>query len=96
MMEPLTDSVSLEYLQKKAEWVWRQTLMIHKTAQGTRLASSLSCIEIFVALYYGNILSYDAQDIFWEGRDRFIVSKPHGAVSLYPVLAGTRYFDARN
>ncbi len=91
---PLTDSVPVAYLQEKAEWVWRQTLMIHKRAQGTRLASSLSCIEIFVALYYGKVLSYNARDIFWEGRDRFIISKPHGAVSLYPVLAELGYFDA--
>jgi transketolase len=62
-------------------------------AQGTRLASSLSCIEIFVALYYGGILRYNPKDIFWHGRDRLIISKSHGAVSLYPILADLGYFD---
>jgi transketolase len=89
------NETSPENLKRKAEWVWRETLLIHKAAQGTRLASSLSCIEIFVALYYGKILSHDPHNVSWEGRDRFIVSKPHGAVSLYPVLADFGYFDKR-
>ncbi|MGD0659520.1 MAG: transketolase [Syntrophorhabdales bacterium] len=90
----LREKVPLKYLEEKTEQVWRQTLMIHKIAQGTRLASSLSCIEIFVTLYYGKILSYDARDTFWEGRDRFIISKSHGAVSLYPILAELGWIDA--
>jgi len=83
---------SISLLEEKAHWVWRETLKIHKTAQGTRLASSLSCIEIFVALYYGGIIAYDEKDIHWNHRDRFIVSKSHGAVSLYPILADLGYF----
>ena len=58
-----------------------------QSAPETRIASSLSDVEIFVALYYGGILSFDPADPRWEGRDRFIVSKGHGGVSLYPILA---------
>ena len=47
-------------LIKKALWVWNETLKIHLDAPETRLASSLSVIEIFVALYYGKILKYNA------------------------------------
>ena len=70
------------------------TLKIHKTAPGTRIASSLSCVEIFVALYYGGVLAFDAAQPGWEGRDRLIISKGHGAISLYPILADLGYFDA--
>ena len=32
---------------------------------------------------------------YWEGRDRFIVSKGHGDISLYPILADLGFFDRR-
>lgn len=83
----------IEFLREKALWVRRETLNIHKIAQETRLASSLSCVEIFVVLYYGKILNFDSSNIKWENRDRFIISKGHGAISLYPILADLGYFD---
>jgi transketolase len=83
----------IEHLQKKARWLRRETLKIHKIAPETRLASSLSDVEIFVVLYYGNILRFDPKNILWEDRDRFIISKGHGAISLYPVLADVGYFS---
>lgn len=84
----------LEFLRKKAIWLRRETLNIHRIAQDTRLASSLSCIEIFTVLYYGRILNFN-EDIKWKGRDRFIISKGHGAISLYPILADLNYFDKK-
>ena len=83
----------IEHLKEKALWVRKETLKIHKIAPETRLASSLSDVEIFVALYYGDILKFDPKNIHWENRDRFIISKGHGAISLYPILADLGYFD---
>jgi len=82
-----------EFLEEKATWVRKETLKIHKMAPETRISSSLSPVEIFVVLYYGKILNFDAKNINWEGRDRFIISKGHGAISLYPILADLGYFD---
>lgn len=82
-----------EFLKEKAKWVRKETLKIHKIAPETRISSSLSPIEIFVVLYYGKILNFNAKKINWEGRDRFIISKGHGAISLYPILADLGYFD---
>lgn len=85
----------MEFLKNKARWVWQETLKIHKIAPGIRLASSLSCIEILTVLFYGKILKYDPKNINWEERDRFIISKAHGSVSFYPVLADLGYFDKK-
>lgn len=85
----------IEFLRKKALCVREGTLNIHRIAQETRLASSLSCVEIFVVLYYGKILNYDSSNIKWEDRDRFIISKGHGAISLYPILADLGFFDKK-
>jgi transketolase len=79
-------------LQNKADWVRRETLRLHGRAPETRLASSLSDVEIFVVLYYGGILSYDPKDVRGGSRDRFIVSKGHGAISLYPILSDLGFF----
>jgi len=81
-------------LEDKASRIRIETLNIHRTSQETRIASSLSCVEIFVALYYGKILNFKPSDPNWENRDRFIISKGHGAISLYPILAGLGYFDS--
>jgi transketolase len=90
----ITDTKNpLDFLRKKAIWVRKETLKIHKIAPETRIASSLSAVEIFVVLYYGKILNFNAKNINWEGRDRFIISKGHGAVSLYPILADLGYFN---
>lgn len=79
-------------LHEKSRWVWRQTLAIHRRAPETRLASSLSAVEIFVALYYGGVLRFDPAQPLGEQRDRCIVSKGHGSICMYPILADLGYF----
>lgn len=90
-----TNQVTLEHLREKAAWVRRETLNIHGIAPETRVASSLSAVEIFVAIYYGNILRFDPRNPRWPDRDRLIISKGHGSISLYPILADLGYFDRR-
>lgn len=87
------DKEKKRFLEEKVRWVWEETLKIHKKAPETRIASSLSNIEIFVALYYAGILKFNPENQYWEGRDRFIVSKGHGSISLYPILADLGYFS---
>jgi len=80
-------------IQKKSEFIRRETLKLHKLAPETRVASSLSDVEIFAVLYYGKILKYDPVNINLIDRDRLIVSKGHGGISLYPILADLGFFD---
>lgn len=79
-------------LRDKADWVWRETLAVHRRAPETRLASSLSTVEIFVALYYGGILQFSPSNPMDENRDRCIISKGHGSICMYPILADLGYF----
>lgn len=80
------------FLEEKARWVRKETLKIHKIAPETRLASSLSAVEIFTVLYYGKLVKFDAKNLKKENRDRFIISKGHGAISFYPILADFGFF----
>lgn len=81
------------YLKVKAKYVRIETLKIHKEAPETRVASSLSAIELFVSLYYGKILHFNPQNPRDDARDRFIISKGHGSISMYPLLADLGFFD---
>jgi transketolase len=80
-------------LSSKASWVRAETLRIHRIAPETRVASSLSAVEIFTTLYYSGLLVHNGADPRWEGRDRLIVSKGHGSICLFPILADRGYFD---
>jgi transketolase len=52
-------------------------------------------VEILCSLFYGGIIRHLPRDPLGEGRDRFIISKGHGSISFYPILADLGYFDAR-
>lgn len=56
-------------------------------------SSSFSAVEILTAIYFGGILNYRSDDPWWQGRDRFIMSKGHAAPLLYAVLAKAGFFD---
>lgn len=83
----------IELIQKKTDWIRKELLKIHRTAPGIRLASSLSCIEILTTLYYGEIIKHNPNNLFWENRDRFIISKAHGSIALYSIFADLGYFS---
>jgi transketolase len=55
------------------------------------LGSSLSLVEILRVLY-DDILRFDPRDPKWPGRDRFILSKGHGCLAQYVLLAEKGFF----
>ncbi|HVL65609.1 MAG TPA: transketolase [Actinomycetota bacterium] len=55
-------------------------------------STSLSMVEILTVLYFGGVLRYDPSDPTDPDRDRFILSKGHGAPGLYAALAEAGYF----
>jgi len=63
------------------------------TADAMHLGSSLSCVDIFVALYYGGCLNIDPKNPHSESRDRVILSKGHASMTFYTILADTGFFS---
>lgn len=51
---------------------------------------SLSEVELLTALYF-RVLRHDPKNPQWRDRDRFILSKGHGAPALYAALAHAGY-----
>uniref|UniRef100_UPI0040486F62 transketolase n=1 Tax=Limnohabitans sp. TaxID=1907725 RepID=UPI0040486F62 len=55
------------------------------------LGTSMSPVEILRVLY-DSFLHYRPDDSEWGGRDRFILSKGHGCLALYAILADKGFF----
>lgn len=84
---------TIKLLKEKSKFIRCETLRIHKIAPETRVASSLSPIEIFVSLYYGGIVNFNPKEPLDEARDRVIISKGHGSICMYPLLADLGFFS---
>jgi len=56
--------------------------------------SCLGLADLFTALFFGNILCYDAENPAWDGRDRLVVSNGHISALFYTALSMAGYFPA--
>ena len=59
------------------------------------IGSCLSCLDILVFLYWEE-LDINPLNFDYEGRDRFVLSKGHGAPALFQVLAERGFFPKVN
>jgi transketolase len=87
-----TGTPSLAELKEIAKRVRRDIITSTTTAGSGHPTSSLSGVEVAVALYFGGVLRHDPKHPHWPQRDRFILSKGHAAPLLYAVLAEAGYF----
>jgi transketolase len=65
--------------------------MLNRAASG-HTGGSLSAADIMAALYF-RVMNHDPRNPSWPERDRFVLSKGHGAPALYTALAMSGYFD---
>jgi len=70
----------------------RRTI-IRTLAAGQRghVGAAFSLVEI-LRVMYDDVLSHDARNPRWPGRDRFLLSKGHGCLALYAILADKGFF----
>jgi transketolase len=59
--------------------------------QRGHIGSSMSLVEILRVLF-DDFLRYRPEDPYWSDRDRFILSKGHGCLALYAILADKGFF----
>jgi transketolase len=91
-MPAAAQPASLTDLQARARQVRRDIIISTTTAGSGHPTSSLSGVEVAVALYFGGILRYRPREPHWPQRDRFILSKGHAAPLLYAILAEAGFF----
>ena len=87
------DRTELEAIAKRL----REHIVKATTKAGSgHPSTSLSMVEIIATLYFGGVLRYDPKNPQDPDRDRFILSKGHGAPGLYAVLAEAGYFPVED
>ena len=71
-----------------------RSLVVRALQGGNRghIGSSMSLIEILRVLF-DDILKFKPNDPSWEDRDRLILSKGHGCLALYALLADKKFFS---
>lgn len=79
------------YLADRARFIRLETLRLTRIAGAGHYSSTFSAAELFSALYYAH-LRIDPANPKWEDRDRFVLSKGHAAIGLYPVLADLGFY----
>jgi len=83
------DFLELESIAKR---IRRKLVEMSHEARTPHLGSSLSCVDIMVAAYWG-VLKIDPQNSTDSNRDRLIFSKGHAATTLYVTLALRGFFS---
>lgn len=83
----------LGYLEDKAVWLRKEIIRLTEIAVGSHAGGGLSMADALVALYY-NTMNIKPGEPDWPDRDRFILSKGHGAVAYCPVLADMNFFPS--
>jgi transketolase len=83
----------IRLLKEKGKLVRRETVRLSRIAGAGHYTGTFSCAELFSALYYAQ-LRFRPGEPGWTDRDRFVLSKGHAAIGLYPVLADLGFFRA--
>jgi len=80
-------------LEKQAVRIRRKIIELSMIGNGnSHYGGSLSIVEILLALY-GNYLKFDIEHPNWQDRDRFFLSKGHGVLAYYTILAEAGFID---
>ncbi|UNC90772.1 transketolase [Candidatus Contubernalis alkaliaceticus] len=86
-----TNQVDFNYLAKKAVILRKNILRMIGEAGSGHPGGSLSAADILTVLYF-KVLKVDPDNPRDPDRDRFVLSKGHGAPALYAALAEKGFF----
>ncbi len=87
-----TKNVNLSVLEDRAKFIRKETVRLSRIAGAGHYSSTFSCAELLASLYYEQ-MNVEPGEPHWPDRDRFVMSKGHAAIGLYPVLADLGFFD---
>ena len=91
----MTSSPTTARMQELADTARRVRVEIIRASAATgggHLGGDLSSTDILVALFF-EVMRVRPEEPDWDGRDRFVLSKGHGALAMYATMAIRGYFD---
>lgn len=84
---PVNDTV----LDERSRQLRRTIVKTIRAGKRGHVGSAFSLVEMLRVLY-DDVLRYDAANPLWPKRDRCILSKGHGCLALYALLADKGFF----
>ena len=84
----------LEFLEKRARILRGRIIETSYRAEIPHLGSCLSCVDILTVLYF-SVLRLETHNPKAIERDRFLLSKGHGAPALFQVLAMRGFYPEK-
>jgi transketolase len=81
----------IENVASLATAIRAHSLRMTHRAHASHIGSCLSMADV-LAVLYGRVLRIDPAKTDWDDRDRFVLSKGHGAAALYSALAESGFF----
>jgi transketolase len=78
-------------LDSRSRHLRRLVVRMLQGAGRGHVGSAFSCIDVLRVLY-DDVLRFDVSNPMWPARDRCILSKGHGCLALYALLADKGFF----
>jgi transketolase len=82
---------SIDEVRELSRRIRMQVLQMTHRARSSHVGSCFSIVDL-LAVLYTKILRVRPNEPDWPDRDRFLLSKGHGAAALYATLAGSGFF----
>ena len=79
-------------IKKLANNIRKHAVNMTSTGGSSHIGSILSIADI-LAVLYGSVLNYKADNPKWQSRDRFILSKGHAGAGVYAALAESGFMS---
>jgi transketolase len=90
-MSALLNRLSTAPLDERSRYLRRLAVRALDMGERGHIGSTMSLIEILRVLY-DDVLRFRPSEPAWPGRDRMILSKGHGCIALYVMLADKGFF----
>jgi transketolase len=90
-ISPVDDEQLNKIYYKKNMQIRKLILRMVKVDGRGHIGSAMSLVELLSVLY-GDFLKYKSSNSDWNERDRLILSKGHGCLALYAILAHHGFF----
>jgi len=88
----MAEWLSVQELRRLAKEIRLLSLEMISRGNSSHIGTVFSCVETLACLY-GAVLRVRPDEPQWSDRDRFVMSKGHGAAGLYATLALRGFFS---
>ena len=81
-------------IDERSRYLRRLIIEMVKVGNRGHIGSAMSLVEILRVLY-DDFLNFDSSNPNWLDRDRLILSKGHGCLALFSILADKNFFNKK-